>query len=88
MPETQRVQELVLHGAQAVAVFADGEPLLAHTAVSHRGEAAVVQPETHGGVNSGDDEDMDGLHFLRSGVRPEEPFTPTEVINKMNRSIS
>ena len=46
MPEAQRVQELVLHGAQAVAVPADGQPLLPLAPVPHRGEATVHRPQT------------------------------------------
>ena len=49
MPEAERVQELVLHGAQAVAVTADGQPLLPLTTVPHGGEAAVRGPQTQRG---------------------------------------
>ena len=46
MQEAQRVQELVLHGGQAVAVPADGQPLLPHAAVPNGGGATVHRPQT------------------------------------------
>lgn len=40
VPETQGVEELVFDGGDAVAVGTDGQPLLPHAPVPHRGEAA------------------------------------------------
>lgn len=40
VPETQSVEELVFDGGDTVAVGADGQPLLPHVTVSHRGETA------------------------------------------------
>lgn len=43
VPEAQSVEELVLDGGDAVAVGADGQPLLPDVAVSHRRETAEAE---------------------------------------------
>lgn len=43
MPEAESVEELVFDGGDAVAVGPDGEPLLPHASVPHRGETAKVK---------------------------------------------
>lgn len=43
VPEAKSVEELVFDGGDAVAVGPDGQPLLPHVAVSHRGETAKVE---------------------------------------------
>lgn len=47
VPETQSVEELVFDGGDAVAVATNGQPLLPHVSVSHRGEAASPGGEKH-----------------------------------------
>lgn len=41
MPKAESVEKLVLHGSQTVTVAADGQLLLSHTPVSHRGVASA-----------------------------------------------